>query len=156
MKHSLSGARYSCKSRSTAIAGFDPSPLSPIMKTYNHSNTLNASQQLISVTAPGSWAGEEPVHPPPPKGWWCKFIQSHRLDSLLGRAVGLVTTDRGFLLQSPARRRKGTPQPPLSPLLFHITEEEITPVVCLLVENSLQTFGKALNGAVTILIPSMS
>lgn len=44
MKHSLSVARYSCKSRSTAIARFYPSLFSQIMKTYNHSNTLNASQ----------------------------------------------------------------------------------------------------------------
>lgn len=43
-KPSLSVGRYSCKSRSAAITRFYPSPFSQIMKTYNHSNTLSASQ----------------------------------------------------------------------------------------------------------------
>lgn len=98
--------------------------------------------------------GEEPMHLPPLKGWWCKFIQSHRLISLLGRVIRLAITNCGFLLQIRAWLHKGTPPPPLSTSIFHITEEEIIPVVCLLKENSSKMSGKALNWAVTILILS--
>lgn len=156
MKHSLSVARYSCKSRSAAIARFYPSPFSQIMKTYNHANTLNASQSLIRLAMLRLRFGEEPMHLPPLKGWWCKFIQSHQLISFLGRVIRVAIMNRGFLLQIRERLHKGTPQPPLSTSVFHITEEEIIPVVCLLMENSSKTFGKALNGAVTILILSMN